>query len=50
MKGILLVDSAGIEKNVRLEPSGNVIENSPVKILPSGRLRVPESKTISGFN
>lgn len=41
VKGIELGSSKGICRNWSIEPSGYVIENSPVKILPSGNARVP---------
>lgn len=50
VKGIVLLAPTGIDENCRTEPSGNVIEKSPEKVLPSGRFSVPESKTISGID
>lgn len=47
MNGTLLLACNDIDEYSRIEPSGYVIENSPVNILPSSRVRVPESKTIS---
>jgi hypothetical protein len=42
--------TAGISENYNIDPSGNVIEKSPVRTLPSGCVRVPESSTISGID
>ena len=39
----------GIGEYERTESSGKVIEKSPVSTLPSGCVRVPESRTNSGI-
>ena len=41
-------DSTGIWENDRIEFSGKIIENSPMRTLPSAWVKVPESSANSG--